>query len=96
MPAGKITERRAAVAARQLAYHRRRIRWMEERIEVNAAALEAYLIAEGKEAAGLPGGYVVEATETGEIVVAEPEAGAGYEQLVLLEPVVMSAVCRYR
>lgn len=77
----KVTERLAASAARQLAYHRRRVRWMAGRMEENAAALATYLVARGEEAAVLPGGYAVVLTDAGEIVVSEPEAGPEYEQL---------------
>ena len=81
--ARKVTERRAAIAARQLAYHRRRIRWMEERIEANTALLQTYLVEKGQEAAVLLGGYAVGLTDAGEIAVSEPRrsSGPGYEQL---------------
>lgn len=82
---GKVTERRAAAAARQLLYHRRRIQWMAERMEANAAALETYLIAQGQEAAMLSGGYAVGITDAGEVAVSEPQAGPGYEQLKIPE-----------
>lgn len=85
MTPGKVTERRAAAAARQLLYHRRRIQWMAERMEANAAALETYLIAQGQEAAVLSGGYAVGITDAGEVAVSEPQAGAGYEQLKIPE-----------
>ena len=87
MTAWKITERRAARAARQLLYHRERIRWMEERMEANAATLEAYLVGQDKEAAVVSGGYAVGLADEGGIFVSEPKAGAGYEQLRLPEPV---------
>ncbi len=45
--------------ARQLLYHRDRIRWMEKRMENNAALLETYLVAQDKQAAVLTGGYAV-------------------------------------
>lgn len=80
----KITERRAATAARQLLYHRERIRWMEERMELNAATLEAYLVDQNREAAVVPGGYAVGLADEGGIVVSEPQAGGGFEQLKLL------------
>lgn len=81
MAARRITERRAAHAARQILYHQERIRWMAERMETNAAALETYLAAQGKEAAVLPGGYAVGITDAGDVAVQEPAAGSGYEQL---------------
>lgn len=77
----KITERRAAMAARQLLYHRRRIRWMAERMEENAADLETYLIGQGKEATVVPNGYAIAVTDDGEIAVQEPQVGEEYEQL---------------
>lgn len=84
----KITERRAAHVARQLLYHRKRIRWMAERMEINSAALETYLVAQGKEATILPGGYAVGITDAGEIAVQEPAAGPElrYEQLKIPNP----------
>ena len=85
MQTGKVTERRAAAAARQLLYHRRRLQWMAERMEANAAALETYLIAQGREAAVLSGGYAVGITDAGEVAVSEPQAGPGYEQLKIPE-----------
>jgi hypothetical protein len=39
----RITEGRAANAARQLLYHRKRLGWMEGRMCENAALLESYL-----------------------------------------------------
>lgn len=87
--AGKITERRAAAAARQLLYHRQRIQWMAERMEANAAALETYLIAQDQEAAVLSGGHAVGVTDAGEVAVSESQPGPGYEQLKI--PEVMAA-----
>jgi len=56
----RITERRAALAARQLLYHRERLGWMEERMGENAALLESYLALAGEdETVLLPGGYVL-------------------------------------
>lgn len=77
---GKVTDRRASLAARQLLYHRGRIRWMAGRMEDNAAALRTYLLTEGKEAAVLPGGYAVGLADDGEVAVSASRAG-GYEQL---------------
>ena len=85
MATHKITERRAADAARQLLYHRERIRWMEEHVEYNTAALETYLFAQDKQAAVLPGGYAVGLTDDGEVAVSEPQTGPCYEQLEFLE-----------
>jgi len=65
---GKITERRAADAARQLLHHRQRLAWMEECMAENAATLESFLVSAGEERAVLPGGYYV---------LTRPEEGAG-------------------
>lgn len=77
----RITEKRAAMAARQLLYHRRHIRWMEERMEENVAALETYLISQGRGAAVVPNGYAIAVVDDGEIIVQEPQARKEYEQL---------------
>src|SRR5829696_5926083 len=55
----RITERRAALAARQLLYHRERLAWMEERMCDNAALLESFLALAGQDETVLPGGYVL-------------------------------------
>ncbi len=84
--AGKITERRAAVAARQLFYHRQRLAWMEERMAENAAVLEAFLVAAGYERIDLPGGYVLTRNDEGggaPIVIRKAVAEDGFEQLRL-------------
>ena len=73
------------MAARQLAYHRLRFRWMEECMEANAAALETYLVAQGKETAVLPGGYTVSLTGEGETVVSKLQDSPEYEQLKLFD-----------
>ncbi len=84
--AGKITERRAALAARQLLYHRQRLAWMEERIAENEAALESFLVAAGGERTVLPGGYVLTREEGGRgepVEVRRVLAEVGFEQLRL-------------
>lgn len=81
--ASALTDRRAATAARQLAYHRDRMRWMERRMEENEAALESYLTLQGSEAATLPGGYRLVRGDSGGLVVEEPEPTTRYEQLEL-------------
>ncbi|MEJ7816937.1 MAG: hypothetical protein WKF53_17340 [Rubrobacter sp.] len=48
--AARITERRAANAARQRLYHRERLAWMEDRMGENTALLEAYLALAGEKA----------------------------------------------
>ena len=62
MTTRKITERRAARAARQLLYHRRLSEWISRKTAENEAALENYLVASGKDRIILPGGYLLERT----------------------------------
>ena len=84
----KITERRAADAARQLFYHRRLMEWISRKTEENEATLERYLICSGEDRVVLLGGYALErAGENQEsaVEVSEPIAGTEYEQLKLLE-----------
>ena len=84
--AGKITERRAASAARQLLHHRERLAWMEERMSENATTLESLLVATGEERAVLPGGYVLNREEEGgeaAVEVRRLKAEGGFEQLRL-------------
>lgn len=84
----KITERRAARAARQLLYHRKLSEWISRKTAENEASLEGYLVGTGKGRVVLLGGYVLErAGEDGESVVQvlEPIVGPEYEQLELLE-----------
>ena len=80
-----LTERQAANTAKQLAYHRERIAFMEQRIAENAAALDHYLQANDQEAAVLPGGYAIAADDEGEIAVSPPaNADHGFTQLCLI------------
>ncbi len=51
------TERQAALAARQLHYHRERLRWMRDQMRDNEALLFLYLAHLGANTAVLPGGY---------------------------------------
>lgn len=60
MGAGKITERRAARAARQLLYHRRLSEWIFRKTIENEATLESYLIGSGEDRVVLLGGYTLE------------------------------------
>ena len=90
MIAWKITERRAARAARQLLYHRRLSEWISRKTTENEATLENYLIASGEDRVVLLGGYVVEGA--GEdlksaVEVSEPidDAGLRYDQLEFFE-----------
>jgi hypothetical protein len=90
MAARKITEKRAASAARQLLYHQRLSEWISRKTAENEAVLEGYLLGSGEERAVLLGGYVLEraAEERGSPVrVSEPMVGTEYEQLALLEEV---------
>ena len=83
---GKITERRAALAARQLLHHRERLAWMEERMAENATVLESFLVALGEERAVLPGGYVLALDEKGGVAPVEVRgiaAEGSFEQLRL-------------
>ena len=90
MAARRITERRAANAARQLLYHQRLMEWISRKTEENEATLESYLIASGEDRVVLLGGYVLERADEDQesaVEVSEPIANAGllYEQLELLE-----------
>lgn len=88
--ARKITERRAADAARQLLYHRHLLEWISRKTAENEATLEGYLIASGEDRVVLLGGYVLERAgeeQENAVEVSEPIVGAGlrYEQLELPE-----------
>jgi len=88
MAARKITEKRAAAAARQLLYHQRLSEWISRKTAKNEAILEGYLALSGEERAVLFGGYVLECTgeERGSLVeVSQPLVGPEYEQLALPE-----------
>lgn len=83
---GVPTERQAALAARQLHYHRRRLRWIEARMLDNEALLFSYLTRADTDATVLPGGYRVtggSASPDGDVVVARLVSKSPYEQLVL-------------
>jgi hypothetical protein len=56
---GRPTERQAALAARQLHYHRVRLRWIEDKVGENEALLLSYLTHLDTGAVVLPGGYMV-------------------------------------
>ena len=88
MAARKITERRAALAARQLLYHRRLLEWISCKTAENEATLESYLIGTGEDRTVLLGGYVLERAredQASAVEVSEPIAGPEYEQMELLE-----------
>lgn len=83
-----ITEKRAALAARQLLYHRRLLEWISRKTAENEAILEGYLVDTGEDRVVLLGGYVLERTgEDGEsaVEVSEPIGGPECEQMELLE-----------
>ena len=87
MAARRVTERRAARAARQLLYHRRLLEWISRKTAENEATLEGYLIGAGEDRVVLLGGYVLERGDEDRdsaVEVLEPIAGPEYEQLELL------------
>ncbi len=88
MVAWKITERRAARAARQLLYHRHLTEWISRKTEENEATLESYLTASGEDRVVLLGGYVLKCAgedQENTVEVSEPITGPEYEQLELAE-----------
>jgi hypothetical protein len=88
MATRKITEKRAASAARQILYHQRLSEWISRKTAENEAILEGYLLGSGNERAVLLGGYVLEraAEERGSpIEVSQPVVASEYEQLALPE-----------
>lgn len=79
------TDKQAAKAAKQLAYHRERYTRMEQRMAENTAALHHYLRANDQKAAVLAGGYAVALDEKGGIAVSPPtSADHGFTQLCLI------------
>lgn len=83
--AKSLTDKQAANAARQLAYHRERLAQIEQRMAENVAALDHYLAANYREAAVLPGGYAIALDDGGEIAVSAPaNADHGFTQLCLI------------
>lgn len=83
--AKSLTDRQAANAAKQLAYHREYIAFVEQRMAENAAALDHYLQVNDQEAAMLPGGYAIVTDDEGEIAVSAPaSADHGFTQLCLI------------
>lgn len=83
--ANSLTDRQAAKAARQLAYHHERLAEIEARMAENSQALDQYLLIREEEAAQLPGGYRVQRDEDGKIQSRKPERTAhGYQQLCLI------------
>lgn len=80
----KLTPPAVSKAARQLLYHRERLPWMQERMNLNNTFLEQFLTMQGTDRAHLPHGYVVERSEVG-LYVAQTVNSQGYEQLSLLQ-----------
>jgi hypothetical protein len=78
------TERRASLAAKQLAHHRERLSWMSEQMEENERLLRERLEESGKRRLVLPGGFAVARAEDGGVIVGRlPQAGSCFEQLEL-------------
>jgi hypothetical protein len=63
------TERRAYLAARQLAHHRERLPWMRERMEENERLLRERLEESGERRLMLPGGFAIARAENGRVIV---------------------------
>ena len=80
----RLTERRAYLAAKQLAHHRERLPWMRERMEGNEKLLRERLEESREQRLVLPGGYAVAGAEDGGVIVGWlPRAGSRFEQLKL-------------
>ncbi|QIN84601.1 hypothetical protein GBA63_19575 [Rubrobacter tropicus] len=77
---GPPTERQAALAARQLHYHRERLRWIRDRMRDNEALLLRYLTGLEKRATVLPGGYRISGER------AAPDRNVAVEKLALANP----------
>lgn len=79
------TDRQAALAARQLHYHRGHLRWVERRISENEILLRRYLAGKEEQETVLPGGYLLRSgVAGGELVsVTRLEPEGPYEQLEL-------------
>ena len=79
------TERQAALAARQLHYHREKLRWILDRMRQNEDLLRLYLTHLDTNAAILPGGFRVgvNPATSHELAVEKLAPKNLYEQLVL-------------
>jgi hypothetical protein len=64
-----LTERRASLEAKQLAHHRERLPWMQERMEENERLLREHLDESGERRLVLPGGFAVARAEDGGVIV---------------------------
>jgi hypothetical protein len=77
------TERRAYLAARQLAYHRERLPWMRERMEENESLLRERLKERGERRLVLSG-FAIARAENGRVIVGRlPLAENSFQQLEL-------------
>jgi hypothetical protein len=77
------TERRAYLAARQLAYHRERLPWMRERMEENESLLRERLKERGERRLVLSG-FAIARAENGRVIVGRlPLAENRFQQLEL-------------
>jgi hypothetical protein len=82
------TERQAALAARQLHYHRERLGWLRDRMRENENTLSLYLTGLEARAAVLPGGYRISgehASPDRDVAVEKLAPASPYEQLSLRE-----------
>lgn len=80
------SERQAALAARQLHYHRERLRWFRDKMRDNETVLLSYLTRLDSDAAILPGGYEIAgelASPSGDVAVRKLTPESPYEQLAL-------------
>lgn len=79
------TERQAALAARQLHYHREKLHWIQARMNENQALLHFYLTRLETNAAVLPGGFHVAGNPAAdrELTVEKLTPKNLYEQLAL-------------
>jgi hypothetical protein len=79
------TDRQAALAARQLHYHREKLGWIQARIRDNEDLLLLYLTHLDADAAVLPGGFHIGggASTAGEIAVERLAPKNLHEQLAL-------------
>jgi hypothetical protein len=77
------TERRAYLAARQLAHHRERLPWMRERMEENESLLRERLKERGERRLVLSG-FAIARAENGRVIVGRlPLAENSFKQLEL-------------
>lgn len=79
------TERQAALAARQLHYHREKLLWIQTRLSQNEHLLRLYLTRLDTNVAVLPGGFRVEdnSATTQELATEKLAPKNLYEQLAL-------------